>query len=32
MLGQKFIGIVFSEDGTIDAVSDTRVQRLDLTD
>ncbi|MBR3358795.1 MAG: hypothetical protein IKG46_13330 [Solobacterium sp.] len=32
MLGQKFIGIVFSEDGTIDAVSDTRVQRLDLAE
>lgn len=31
-LGQKFIGIVFSEDGTIDAVNDQRVQRLDLTD
>ena len=31
-LGQKFIGIVFSEDGTVDAVSDARVQRLDLTD
>jgi len=29
-LGQEFVGIVVSEDGTVDAVTDSRIIRLNL--
>ncbi|MBR3365201.1 MAG: hypothetical protein IKG53_10050 [Solobacterium sp.] len=31
-LGRQFVGIVLSEDGTIDAVSDDRIERINLSD